>query len=227
MHDYDRPINVSGYNPKGPVARDLRTVSAALAYDDAVSGQSVILIVNQAIFIPDLPHNLLSTMQLRLNDVKVNDVPRFLTDRPTEHTHSLVIPIEQSDLPYVIPLTIIGVASSFPTRKPTRDEYDRLPHIVLTSEAPDYDPHDPMYADQEDALLKYVSDTGDRIGADPPLVNRLCAVSNTFLTERDGVRASLQGISVAFDEEALPRALESTISIRTMRASAPGKQFNA
>ena len=119
------------------------------------------------------------------------------------------------------------MASSFPTRKPTRDEYDRLPHIVLTSEAPDYDPHDPMYAEQEDALLKYVSDTGDRIGADPPLVNRLCAVSNTFLTERDGVRESLQGISVAFDEEALPRALESTISIRTMRASAPGKQFNA
>ncbi|KAI2495419.1 Reverse transcriptase (RNA-dependent DNA polymerase) [Fragilaria crotonensis] len=182
VHDYDRPINVSGYDPNGPVAKDLRTVSGALAYDDAVTGRTVILIVHQAIYIPDLSHNLLSTMQLRLNDVKVNDVPRFLTDQPTELTHSLVIPIEQSDTPYVIPLSIIGVASSFPTRKPTREEYDQLPHIILTSEAPDYDPHDPVYAEQEDALLKYVSDTGDRIGVEPPPTGQppLCSVQHIF-----------------------------------------------
>lgn len=130
VHDYERPINVSGYNPSGPVASNLRTVSAALAYDDAMSGQTVILIVNQAIYIPDLNHNLLGTMQLCLNDVKVNDVPRFLTDRPDQHTHSLVIPT--ADDPYVIPLTLKGVASSFPTRKPTEDEYETLPHLHLT-----------------------------------------------------------------------------------------------
>lgn len=132
VHDYERPINVSGYNPSGPVASNLRTaVSAALAYDDAMSGQTVILIVNQAIYIPDLNHNLLGTMQLCLNDVnKVNDVPRFLTDEPDEHTHSLVIPT--ADDPYVIPLTLKGVASSFPTRKPTEDEYETLPHLHLT-----------------------------------------------------------------------------------------------
>ena len=50
LHDYDRPINVSGYDPSGPVAQDLRrTVSAALAYDDPVSGETVILMVHQAI----------------------------------------------------------------------------------------------------------------------------------------------------------------------------------
>ena len=42
VHDYDIPINVSGYNLNGPVAKDLRTVAAALAYDDAVTGQTVI-----------------------------------------------------------------------------------------------------------------------------------------------------------------------------------------
>ena len=92
VHDFDRPINVSGYDPNGPTQDNLRTVTAALAYDDAVSGETVILVVHQAIYLPNLSHNLLSTMQLRLNDVIVNDVPRFLTDKPTMHSHSLLIP---------------------------------------------------------------------------------------------------------------------------------------
>lgn len=41
IHDYERPISVSGYDPTGPVAQDLKTVSAAIAYDDAVLGETV------------------------------------------------------------------------------------------------------------------------------------------------------------------------------------------
>ena len=84
VHDYERPINVTGYNPNGPVAKDLRTVSAALAYDDASTGKTVILLVHQAIYIPELRHNLLSMMQVRLNDVVVNETSRFLTDEITD-----------------------------------------------------------------------------------------------------------------------------------------------
>ena len=42
-------------------------------------------------------------MQLRLKDVTVNDVPRFLTDKPTQ-THTLVIPTDNFDNPNVIPM---------------------------------------------------------------------------------------------------------------------------
>jgi hypothetical protein len=62
FHDFDRPINVTGYDPKGPVHSNLCTVTAALAYDDGLTGESAILVVHQAILIPDLYHNLLSTM---------------------------------------------------------------------------------------------------------------------------------------------------------------------
>ena len=218
---------MSGYDPAGPVATNLRTVSAALAYDDETTGQTVILIVNQAIYIPDLHHNLLSTMQVRLNDVKINDTPRFLTDNPDELTHSIVIPMDGTDLPFVIPLTLKGVASTFPTRTPTAEEFEQLPHFILTSDAPDYDPHDPTFAEQEEALTKPLLATGDRIGAaPPPPVHRICQVSNKTLgrkvnLEMDGIRLSLQSISVAFDEDALPRTMQ------TVRASTPGKQFDA
>jgi hypothetical protein len=60
----------------------LRTVSAALAYDDSRTGEPVILVVHQAIYVPQMQHNLLSCMQLSLNDVTVNEVPKFLTENP-------------------------------------------------------------------------------------------------------------------------------------------------
>jgi hypothetical protein len=205
------------------VNSNLRTVSAALAYDDALTGESVILVVHQAIHIPDLSHNLLSTMQLRLNDVIVNDVPRFLTDKPTQLTHTLVIPTDNFDDPYVIPMSLHGVASSFPTRKPTIEEYESLPHLVLTSEEPAYDPHDPALARHEEALAKAVLETGDRIGALPP--RRLCSVSKTLLdaSGSDRVQLALKQISTAHDDDALCDTMQANIS--TVRSASAGPQL--
>ena len=202
---------------------NLRTVSAALAYDDALTGESVILVVHQAIHIPDLSHNLLSTMQLRLNDVIVNDVPRFLTDKPTQLTHTLVIPTDDFDDPYVIPMSLHGVASSFPTRKPTVAEYESLPQLVLTSEEPAYDPHDTSMARHEDALAKAVLETGDRIGALPP--RRLCSVSKTLLDApgSDGVQLALKQISTVHDDAALCDTMRANIS--TVRSASAGPQL--
>jgi hypothetical protein len=224
VHDYDRPINVSGYNPSGPIAKDLKTVSAALAYDDPVSGETLILMIHQAIAIPDIYHNLLSPMQLRLNDVVVNEVPRFLTEHLSEHTHSLIVPIDDSPTPYVIPLSLRGVTSTFPTRKPTVAEYESLPHLTLTCADLPWDPHDPVFANEEAMLMKTLSETGDRIGAAPP--RRLCSVSNMFsLADRfqrslDTAGASLAATSPTLEIRAFNR------SISSLRSFEAGKQFD-
>ena len=81
-------------------------------------------------------------------------------------THALVIPTDDFDDPYVTPMSLHGVASLFPMRKkPTVEEYKSLPHLVLISEAPAYDPHDNSMARHEEALAKAVLETGDRVGA--------------------------------------------------------------
>ena len=54
LHDYERPVNVIGYDSKQGAARNMRTVSAAVAYDDPNTGNIVILALHQAIFIPHL-----------------------------------------------------------------------------------------------------------------------------------------------------------------------------
>ncbi len=81
VHNYERPMNVSGYDPSAPIAMmDLKTASVALAYEGPVTGKTVILMVHQAILIvmADLSHNHLSTMQVRMKDILINKTLFFL-----------------------------------------------------------------------------------------------------------------------------------------------------
>ena len=81
-------------------------------------------------------------MQLRLNDVGVNEVPKFLTKDPTDETHVIVLPpTNAGEEKYLIPLSLDGVTSYFPTRKPTRDEYENAERCYqLTYGAPEWNP---------------------------------------------------------------------------------------
>jgi hypothetical protein len=162
-------------------------------------------------------------MQLWLNDVTVNDVPHFLTDKPTQLTHTLVIPTDGSDNLYVIPMSLHGVASLFPMRKPTVDEYESLPHLVLTSEEPAYDPHNTSMAKHEDALAEAVLETGDRIGALPPQC--LCLVSNTLLESpgSNGVQLALKQISTVRDDALFCDTMRA--NILTVRSVSAGPQL--
>ena len=59
-------------------------------------------------------------MQLRMNDVKVFDYPKFLTDSPDALTHSIIIsPNEGDNYNMAVPLSLKGVTSYFNKRKPT------------------------------------------------------------------------------------------------------------
>jgi hypothetical protein len=60
IHDFDKPVNIVGDDPRGPVTHSLNTISEALAYDCPNTGATFILIVHQEIHNPKLEHNLLS-----------------------------------------------------------------------------------------------------------------------------------------------------------------------
>jgi hypothetical protein len=124
FQDFERPVNVSGYDLKGPVAMALKTVSAGMAYDVPGSGRVVILIVHQAINLPNLPHNLLNPMQRRLNDVVVNETPRFQCANPKNLSHTITVKGENMNDELIIPLDLRGAVSCFTMRKPTQEEFD-------------------------------------------------------------------------------------------------------
>ena len=59
-HNYKQPVSIQGYDPDGSTTDSLRTISAVLAYNLPDTGETLILVVHQAIHLPHLPHNLFS-----------------------------------------------------------------------------------------------------------------------------------------------------------------------
>jgi hypothetical protein len=153
FQDFERPVNVSGYDPKGPVAMALKSVSAGMAYDVPGSGRVVIIIVHQEINLPHLPYNLLNPMQMRLNDVVVNETPKLQCDNPTNISHTITVKVDNMNDELIIPLDLRGVVSCFTTRNPTQEEFDTCDRYELTYESPVYDLIGLSYAEQEAAMM--------------------------------------------------------------------------
>ena len=118
INDYNQPVQVQGYDP----ALDTMTyptILAVWAYDHP-NGYRYHLLWHQAISIPTLAHNLISPFQCHVNDVAVNDVPKFLLSQPTAEDHALVVP-DPDDLALhlILPLELDGVVSNLPVHQVT------------------------------------------------------------------------------------------------------------
>ena len=129
--DYQRPVTVVGYD-ESLGTKTYATVSGVVAYDDPQSGRTLHLIIHQAIHIPHLDHHLLCPMQCRVNDVIVNDLPKFLASDPTDQTHALTINDPDNPLqPVILPLILIGVTLLLYVRPVTINEFNSLDHPRL------------------------------------------------------------------------------------------------
>jgi hypothetical protein len=152
FNDFDREVTVTGWDPAGET-QSMLIVSSALGYTMPQSGKTVLLIVNQSILSPTLDHNLLSTMQMRLYDVIVNETPKFQSLNPKNLPHSISVRCDNVDEVLVIPLELHGVVSCFPTSKPTQLEFETCDMYELTYESPEYDPSAKKIHDQEAGMM--------------------------------------------------------------------------
>ena len=134
IHEHDRKVQVQGYDPTLPT-REAMIVDCALKYRCVSTGECSILVVNQALQVPELEHCLLCPMQCRMNGVEINETPKFLLQHPTNSSHSIHIHSSDSDAqPLRIPLRLAGVVSYFNYSIPTREEYEdeHMPRNHLT-----------------------------------------------------------------------------------------------
>ena len=60
-------------------------------------------------------------MQLRMTDISVFDCPKLLIENLSAKMHIIVVPFEDNE-EITVPLSLSGVASYFPTRKPALQE---------------------------------------------------------------------------------------------------------
>jgi hypothetical protein len=87
-------------------------------------GKNVLLIAHQSILSPNLNHNLLSTMQMRLHDVVVNEKTKFQCLKPTNLSHSISVRGDNVNGVLGFPLGLYGVVSCFTTLKPSKEEFE-------------------------------------------------------------------------------------------------------
>ena len=142
--DHNRPVAVMGYD-ESLGTKTYKTVSGVVAYTDPKTGRTLHLIINQAIHVPHLDHHLLCPMQCRVNDVIVDETPKFLATRPTDQTHALTIPDpDDPSQTLTLPLSLRGVTLLLHARNVTADDFynDDIPRIDLTSLTVPY-PDDP------------------------------------------------------------------------------------
>jgi hypothetical protein len=97
-------------------------------------------------------------MQCRVNDVIVNNLPKFLAANPTDQTHALTITDPNNPLqPVILPSTLRGVTLLLNVRTVTINEFNiqDYPRLHLTSETLTWEPTTNLYEQQENAMMDY------------------------------------------------------------------------
>ena len=152
LQESGRTAEVNPFSPDCGTLQEVPIVDAVVAYDCPYSLKTYILVIMNALHIPSMEHNLLPPFILREAGVEVNDVPKIQVMDPTEKDHAMWFPEAQVR----IPLSLWGIFSYFPSRKPTVTELQETEDIlVLTPEGQKWDPHDDSYARNEESMLDW------------------------------------------------------------------------
>ena len=145
----DRVVDVAPFSDEYQQMEEIPIVKAAFAYDDPNTGETLILIFGQALYFGSKIKNaLLSPNQMRSNGLEVDDIPRHLSPKHKESTHSIFFPEEKVR----IPLLLDGCISLFHVRTPTLHEIDNCTNLVVTNHEIEWDPRSLLFKEQEDAF---------------------------------------------------------------------------
>ncbi len=139
---------VSGFSKSMTALQDIPIVKAGLAYDDPRTGETIVLIVNQALYFgSNLAHVLLNQNQMRTHGLIVDDCPKHLSKNRIS-THSITA--EEHNL--TIPLRLNGIISYFDVRTPTLEEINNCQHIEITSSEVEWEPYSTQFEENETTI---------------------------------------------------------------------------
>jgi hypothetical protein len=124
-------VSVSAFSDTHEAIRDVPIVMAATAFDNPRTGDTIILIFGQAIYLGDqIQASLLYPNQLRAHGIMVYDIPKHLAtpDRPSNYF--IYCPDDELN----IPVSLRGIISYFNSRTPTQEELITCQRVTLTDE---------------------------------------------------------------------------------------------
>jgi hypothetical protein len=86
-------------------------------------------------------------MKMRLNDVIVNEQPKFLSSKPREEDQTFIFD------KLIIPLELEGLTSYFPARKPSQQAFNNADQMKLTYPDPKLSPNDISFSEEENCFV--------------------------------------------------------------------------
>ena len=131
MNYTERVCDVMPYSDEYEAKKSVPIVQVATGYT-ASNGQRTILIINEALWLPELDNSLMNPNQLRHFGVIVQDNPYSNTP--------MVIQKDTAEDDFVACLKSAGTNVFLDTWTPTELDLQQYPHVVLTSDQP-WDPH--------------------------------------------------------------------------------------
>jgi hypothetical protein len=144
-----KECDVSPYTDTYEAIKSVPIVQAATAYDNPETGETTILILNEAIWMGDtMGHTLVNPNQLRAYGLTVQDNP--FSKAP------IYIATEGNE--FVLPLKSQGTILGVTTRTPTDHELQTCPHISLSSEH-EWDPQNVRFPEASRTVEEEVSRT--------------------------------------------------------------------
>ncbi len=149
LHFTGSECDVSPYTDSYEAIKSVPIVQAATAYDNPETGETTILILNEAIWMGDKMENtLVNPNQLRAYGLTVQDNP--FSESPT----FVVTAGHECILPLMSQGTILGVS----TRTPTNQELQSCPYVILLSEH-EWDPQNVRFPKASRTVEEEVSRT--------------------------------------------------------------------
>jgi hypothetical protein len=134
-----RECDVSPYSDSYEPIRNVPIVKGATAITSNTTGETLILVFNEAIWMGDhLDHSLLNPNQLRHYGIVVQDNPFDKTALHLASHHD----------EFIMPMAADGTTIYFDSRTPTDFELQNSPHIVLSSHA-EWNPRDIQFPLQQ------------------------------------------------------------------------------
>ena len=201
MHFTGKECDVSPYTDAYEAIKSVPIVQAATAYDNPETGETSILILNEAIWMGDkMDHTLVNPNQLRAFGLTVQDNP--FADAPifiSTEGHEFTLPLHSKG-------TILGVT----TRTPTDQELQTCSHVVLSSEY-EWDPQNICFPQASRSVEEEVART---IGAVETFEN--FGTSCPMMVRADSTDSFEEHETPIFSIGALSRRLIASVKVRTV-----------
>ena len=229
LRETGKTVNVSPFTKSLGTISKVEVVDCAVAHDCPFSGETRVIIMYNALHIPEMEHNLVPPFVVRRQGNLLSDVPKIHVSDPSVDDHSLLF----KDSNVRIPLQLTGTTSYFDSRAATRNEVieavDMDKHLDLNTDEPNWNPHDSSFARSEMNMLDFegnmaVPEVRNRklfeqeemeISAlEVEVVDTAVVIGETLMTDadEDHVAAALSSVSNTLDPRAFAQSLNEKVA---------------